>query len=151
MPKVLHCRADNSLHSLHPDGSATTCDCQRCHAWYIDADLGTCVTHTPNPEDRPLLHVISIHNGFLNEGPLFIPTTYFDANLQQHVAYAEPQLDIFWRQLHLQAGLAPKAPETVRVFDASRRACPFAILTPGTAADVQWATPEQCRLIAVHS
>jgi len=107
---------------------------------------GLAVVHTPNPDDRPLLHVLSVHNGFLNEGPTFIPDTYFDAGLQQQVAYAEPQIDLFWRQLHLQAGLAPKAPESVRVFDASRRGCPFAVLTPGHAVDVHWATPDQLRM-----
>lgn len=143
MTKALHCRNCNSIHSLDVSGNVTSCDCGKVKGWWHDPDNGLAYFFTPDPADRPLLHVISVHNGYLNDGPDYIPQSYLDPNTSQDIPYPQAQTDEFWRQLHQQAGLAPRAPETVRIFDASRRSCPFAIMNPGESLDVQWASTQQ--------
>lgn len=136
--KAIHCLACNSLHSLKADKSVTTCDCGKIKGWYQDADYGIAIVSADNPEDRQFAQIISIHNGYLNEGPGLIPHTYYDHATNQEIPYREEQRDEFWRILHNNAGLAPKAPETVRIFDQGRRNCPMAIIEPGTTADAIW-------------
>lgn len=143
MTKALHCRNCNSLHTLAPDGTVTSCDCGKVKGWWHDPDNGIAYVFTPNPSDKALLHVVSINNGYLNDGPDYIPQTYLDPNTNMDIPYPEPQKDEFWRQLHQQAGYMPRAPETVRIFDASRRGCPFVIMNPGESLDVQWASTQQ--------
>lgn len=143
--KQIHCRACNSAHSLKADGAITKCDCEKVLGWYSDPDNGFAVVYTPKEADRELLHVISMHNGFLNDGPVMIPDHYYDTLTSHKMPYPEQQLDTFWRNLHVQASIAPRAPETVRTWDRSRRECWAVILTPGTSIDVQWATPEQVK------
>lgn len=145
MTKALHCRACNSIHSLAIDGSITSCDCGKVQGWWHDAENGLAYFHTPDLEDRQYLQVISVHNGFLNDGVEMIPQSYYDGATQKLLPYTETQKDEFWRQLHQQAGLAPRAPDHVRVFDAARRSCPFAIVTPGTSVDCLWANEDHLR------
>lgn len=141
MTKALCCRACNSVHTFKPDGSLTTCDCGRVEGWWIDADNGNCLVYAEQ-DDRGLLSVLSMHNGFLNDGPDLVPRSYYDSHTQRMLPFPPEQVDTFWRQLHTSATIAPKAPETVRVFDRSRRECWATLIEPGTAVDVLWATPE---------
>lgn len=143
MTKALHCRKCNSVHTFKQDRSITSCDCGKVQGWWHDPDNGLAFVYTPDPADRELAHVISLHNGYLNDGPQLLPTTYYDPHTQKAIPYPQTQIDTFWRQMHANAVVTPRAPETVRIFDQSRRQCWATIIEPGTAVDVQWATPEQ--------
>ena len=133
--KALHCRVCNSLHSLKDSGEPTTCDCGRVTAWYTNADNGlACIT----AEDHDVAHLLSINNAWINDGPDLIPTAYLDMTTQKQIPYTQEQLDSFWRELHAQGTIMPRAPEHIRVWDQSRRGCPVAILTPGQSVDAQW-------------
>lgn len=136
--KAIHCLACNSLHSLKADKSVTSCDCGKVKGWYQDADNGIAMVTTSDPSERSLAQIISFHNGYLNDGATLIPHSYYDHATQQQIPYREDQRDEFWRVLHTHAGLTPKAPETVRIFDQGRRACPMAIIEPGTTVDAVW-------------
>ena len=125
------------MRSFNSDGSTTTCECGKVSGHWVDAAAGTAVLVVA-PEHRALAHILSLHNGFLNDGPTLIPETYFDHLTQQQVPYPHAQQDTFWRELHAQAAITPRAPETVRVWDQSSRACWAVVLTPGTTADTSW-------------
>lgn len=140
MTKALICHACNAVKSFAPDGADTVCDCGKVHGWWSDAIQGLAVLHTPDPADRHLAHILSLHNGVLNDGPTMIPESYYDAITGTQVPYPLAQKDTFWRQIHQQAGITPPAPETVRIFDASSRACWAVIIDPGTTADTQWSS-----------
>ncbi len=140
MTKAIHCRVDNSVRTLNSDGSLTTCECGKVEGWWRDALNGLAVVHTPDRADRHLAHIISIHNGFLNDGPTMIPNTYQDQLTHSPMPFPPSQVDTFWRQLHQQVLLTPRAPETVRMWDQSSRACWVVIIEPGTTADTEWAT-----------
>lgn len=138
MTKALHCSACNAVHTFNPNGSVTSCDCGRVQGWWIDPAAGTAALFTPNPDDHRLGHILSLHNGFLNDGPTMIPTTYQDHLTHSDIPYPAGQQDAFWRNLHQQATITPKAPETVRVWDQSARACWAVLIEPGTTADTRW-------------
>jgi hypothetical protein len=138
MAKLLHCRNCNSIHSLPASGQKINCDCGKTQAWYSDPSIGFALAHTDDPEDRKLVHLIAVNNGFINDGPDYIPTSYHDPSTNTNIPFPPSQTDTFWRQLHTQAGILGRAPEHNRVWDNSRRACPFAILTPGESIDAQW-------------
>lgn len=140
MTKCLHCKRCNAVISFDPSGDVTSCYCGAVEGWWIDAIVGTAALYTSNPDDHDLAHIVSLHNGFLNDGPELIPKTYYDPLTHKQLPFPVGQGDTFWRQLHQQAGLAPRAPETVRIFDASGRACWAVIVNPGTTADTVWAT-----------
>lgn len=141
--KALHCSTIdggcNAVKSFNLDGSLTSCDCGKVHGWWLDPVVGTCAVYT-EPEDRSLAHIVVLHNGFLNDGPNMIPKSYYDPLTQHPMPYPAQQGDTFWRQLHTQSGVAPRAPETVRVFDASARDCWAVIVEPGSTADSSWAS-----------
>lgn len=134
MTKIVHCKNCNSMHTPNPDGSKAVCDCGRVIYWWTDSTSGIVTVSG----DRALASVISVHNGYINEASDMIPRTYYDPPTGQQIPYPEGQIDTFWRSIHEQATLAPRAPEPVRVWDRSHRACPFAIIEPGTTIDVQW-------------
>lgn len=140
MTKALTCRACNSVRTFNRDGSVTTCECGKVRGWWKDATAGLAVLETVDPADRPLAHILSLHNGFLNDGPTMIPSTHPDPMTGQDIEFPVSQQDIFWRQLHNEAAVTPRAPETVRVWDQSSRGCWAVILNPGTTADTEWAT-----------
>lgn len=123
----------------------TTCECGRVQGWWKDAQAGLAVLHTPDPADRQIAAILSLHNGFLHDGPTLIPTTYTDPLTGQQIAFPPGQNETFWRQLHNEATITPRGPETVRVWDRSSRACWAVILEPGTTADTEWATPATVR------
>lgn len=146
MTKALHCSQCNSVHTFKPDGTLTTCDCSKVQGWWIDAHNGIAALYTPNPDDRQFGHILSLHNGFLNDGPTMIPQAYYDPLTQRHIPYPVDQANTFWRHLHQQAGITPRAPETVRVWDTSLRGCWAVILEPGTTADTGWATDADAKV-----
>lgn len=142
MTKALHCQSCNAVKSFNPTGGVTACDCGKVEGWWVDAENGIAALYTRNPDDRPIAHIISLHNGFLNDAPNMIPTSYQDPLTQKQMPYPAGQSDTFWRHLHDQACIAPPAPETVRLFDRAARGCWVVIIEPGMTADTQWGSTE---------
>jgi hypothetical protein len=137
--KALHCSGCNSIHTFKLDSSLTSCDCGKVQGWWKDPVSGIAALYG----DHDTGSIISIHNGYLNDASKLIPVTYYDHHTKSDIPYGEPQVDIFWKQVHEQATITPRAPESVRIFDAARRACPFAIIEPGTTSDTYWATDQE--------
>lgn len=143
MTKALVCKSCLDVRAFLNDGSLTTCQCGKVQGWWTDAYNGLAVMHTPDPEDRPLAHVLSLHNGMLVDGPGMVPQTYPDHLTHNEIPFPRGQVDQFWRQLHEQATVCPPAPETARLWDRSARNCWAIILTPGLHIDVAWAKPDE--------
>lgn len=146
MTKCLFCSVCGALKSFALDGSVTRCDCPRGQVvgWWVDHTTALVQMAVLPPGTRDQASVVLIHNGFLRAARDTIPSNYIGTD-GRATAYPAGEMDALWRQIHAEATITPPRPESLTVFDRSRRACPMVIQDPGISADTHWATDADLR------